>query len=66
MPVPSCFLAVFSMLMVVCVYELIPNWSCKPVQIVSANSMGLYLFHSPLLYIFYTLAGHISILDVDC
>lgn len=60
MPVPSCFLAVFSMLMVVCVYELIPNWSCKPVQIVSANSMGLYLFHSPLLYISFTLWPDIS------
>lgn len=42
------------MLLLFCLYFSIPNIKIKYVDAVSKNSFGLYLFHSPLIYITFT------------
>ncbi|WP_055426846.1 acyltransferase family protein [Bifidobacterium aesculapii] len=45
----------FALIMVACIYVLVPDWSSEPVRLISKDSMGLYLFHSPMLYISFAL-----------
>lgn len=49
-----------TMLALACVYLLVPNASNGVLRVISRDSMGLYLFHSPLLYISFTFWPNIS------
>ena len=40
--------------LILCIYILIPNKTTKWTQLISENSFGIYLIHSPLVYITYT------------
>lgn len=43
-----------SLMSVLLIYRTFPQKSSKIVDIISENSFGIYLFHSPLIYITYT------------
>lgn len=45
---------VLSAISTLCIYLLIPRRSCAPLRLISKDSMGIYLFHSPMLYISFT------------
>lgn len=45
---------VFSVISVFTIYMLMPQHSTKFLQLISKDSMGIYLFHSPMLYISFT------------
>lgn len=46
--------ALFSMIFVVLCYALVPRRTTRTLSAISRNSMGMYLFHSPLCYISFT------------
>lgn len=48
-----------SFILVFCIYFVIPDKSNKLLTIISENSFGIYLFHSPLVYITYTFVPNI-------
>ncbi|KAB7789555.1 acyltransferase family protein [Bifidobacterium leontopitheci] len=53
---PRSFFAatLISAVAVLAVYTLAPRRSCAPMRLISKDSMGIYLFHSPMLYISFT------------
>lgn len=51
---------ILTMAALACVYLLVPNASNGVLRVISRDSMGLYLFHSPLLYISFTFWPNIS------
>lgn len=50
----------FAVIMVACIYVMVPDWSSAPIRLISKDSMGLYLFHSPMLYISFAFWPDIS------
>lgn len=49
-----------SLILVLCLWLLAPREVSGPVRSVSKDSMGLYLFHSPLLYISYAIWANLN------
>ncbi|WP_055427735.1 acyltransferase family protein [Bifidobacterium aesculapii] len=45
---------VLSAISTLCIYLITPRRSCAPLRLISKDSMGIYLFHSPMLYISFT------------
>lgn len=45
---------IYILFLIFCIYTFIPNKTNKYTQTISDNSFGIYLFHSPLIYITYT------------
>jgi surface polysaccharide O-acyltransferase-like enzyme len=43
-----------SLVTVLALYVNMPSKSCKMVEFIDKNSFGIYLFHSPLVYITYS------------
>ena len=56
--VVSAFLT--KILMILNIYMFIPSKSNKCVEIISDNSFGIYLFHSPLIYITFSMIPNLS------
>lgn len=54
------FKALISMIFVTLCYALVPRRTTKAINAISRNSMGMYLFHSPLCYISFTLFPSVS------
>ncbi len=50
----SPFLVIVKVLLVVSLYLMMPQTTCGYAELLSSYSYGLYLFHSPLIYITYT------------
>ena len=51
---PTPIALALSALGVLAIYLLMPRTSCPPLRLISRDSMGIYLFHSPMLYISFT------------
>lgn len=45
---------VLSAFCVVSLYRIVPSFSCDFLRLISKDSMGIYLFHSPMIYISFT------------
>lgn len=48
------FHLVYMALFVLCIYTFIPDKTNQLIQLISENSFGIYLIHSPLIYITFT------------
>lgn len=51
---------IFTTLFIFLIYQIISNKENKIIQIISENSYGIYLIHSPLIYITYTYLTNIN------
>ncbi|RGP01733.1 hypothetical protein DXA79_08640 [Bifidobacterium pseudocatenulatum] len=54
------FSKIISLIYVLAAYLVVPNHSTAALRKISRNSMGIYLFHSPLIYLSFNFWPNIS------